>query len=298
VVRKQEVMLFPCRRCGRMIRRQRECPSCDRVPDDGSLPVDPAKRPPVGVAPHSLELDEPDAPVARGDEDEDDSPYLVAGGMMPRCPKCHKDMARGTVLCLSCGFNLKTRKKAGRNYEPLARSWVTDMSLRTRLIWLAAAQGVHFTLMLMSIAGGFGWWHFVVAWPLLMSMLAFVLGTYDRIDLTRDARGRVKVITRWHFFFVPIKPQETDVRGFEGITTGQWHDAGFLEWFLFFDLLSLGLIPGIIWWYHAIYTPHYHVALARDHGHSEVYVYRGRSADQMNDVAATLCSATGLRNVS
>jgi hypothetical protein len=172
------------------------------------------------------------------------------------------------------------------------------MPRRVRLTWMAGLQGIHLLLLTMSFLGGGDWWGFVMAWPILTSMLCFVLGTYDRVDLLRDARGRVKVIVRWHCFFVPVKPQETEVHGFEGVTTGQWHDAGLLEWFIFFDLLTLGIVPGIIWWYNAIHKPHFHVALARDHGHSAVYVYRGRSQEQMNDIATTLCNATGLRNVS
>jgi hypothetical protein len=207
-------------------------------------------------------------------------------------------MVRGAVLCTSCGFNLKTRKKAGRTYETLARSWETDMSRVTRLTWLAGLQAFHLVLLFMSVVGGGDWWGFVMAWPFLASMLCFVLGTYDRVDLTRDERGRVKVVVHWYFFFVPTRPQETEVRGFEGITTGQWHDAGILEWIIFIDLLMLGIIPGIVWWYNAIHKPHFHVALARDHGHSEVYVYRGRSQEQMNDIATTLCNAANLRNVS
>ena len=163
------------------------------------------------------------------------------------------------------------------------------MSLSRRLTWLAAAQGFHFLLGLMSEIGGIGAWPFIVTWPFMTFLLCFVLGTYDKIDLTRDTRGRVRITIRWRFCFFPLAPKETEVYGFEGITTGQWNDAGFWEWFVLFSLLPLAVFPSIIWWYIAIYTPYFHVALAQDHGHAALYVYRGRSQEQMNDIAATLC---------
>jgi hypothetical protein len=208
-------------------------------------------------------------------------------------------MPLGAVLCTACGFNLKTRKKAGRTYEPVARSWEADMPLQMRLVWLAVGQGIHVFLALLATTND--WTDvkpFLVTWPLLTGMLCFVLGTYDRIDLTRDTRGRVKVTIAWRFCFYPVKPREIEVRGFEGVTTGQGYDAGFLEWVVFFSLLVAGVIPGLLWWYFAIYKPYYHVALARDHGHAEEYLYRGHSPEMMRDIATAVCNAAGLPDVS
>jgi hypothetical protein len=298
VTRKPRELLFPCRRCGRMIRRQRECPHCDNVPEDTEpVPEAPAA---VGVAPHSLELGEPDSPPGAIDPDEEDaSPYLLSAKEIPSCPKCLKDMVPGAVLCTSCGFNLRTRKKAKKTYEPIARSWVTDLTLPQRLLGLAAFQVLHiFLAMLGAFVLDTGAAPFFVTWPLMAALACFVLGTYDKIDLVRDTRGRTTITIRWHFFFVPTLPQETQVRGFEGIVTGQWLDAGFLEWFVCFSLLPVGVIPAFIYWYLAIHKPFFHVALAQDHGHAAVYVFRGHSSDMMNDIAQTICNATGLKNVS
>jgi hypothetical protein len=297
VTRKPHEMLFPCRRCGRMIRRQRECPHCDGAPEDlGAVPQTPV---PVGLAPHSLELGGADAPSGAMDPDEDDSPYVLADKEIPSCPKCHKDMAPGAVLCTACGFNQRTRKKAKQTFEPLARTWTTDLTFPQRLLGLAGFQAIHILLAsLMAIVFDKGIAPFFVTWPLMAALACFVLGTYDTIDLVRDTRGRTTITIRWHFFFVPTLPQETQVRGFEGIVTGQWLDAGFLEWFVCLSLLPVGVIPSIIYWYLAIYKPFYHVALAQDHGHAAVYVYRGHSDAQMNDIAQAICNAAGLRNVS
>jgi hypothetical protein len=287
-VSKRKEMLFPCRRCGRPVRAQRECPSCDA----GELPVDaPGSR--------ALELDEPPLPQGHPDLDEDPSPYLFAEKDLPTCPRCKKEMPRGAVLCAACGFNRRTRRKHARTYEPIARSWDTDLTLKQRLMWVAAGQGFHWFCAAMGVAlGTFASpWPFVLTWPWMTAVLCFVLGTYDRIELVRDSKGRVKVTKQWRFFFVPARPVTTEVRGFEGVTTGQWHDAGFLEYFVFLSLLTMALVPGFIWWYVAIYKVYFHVALAQDHGHSEVYVYRGRSQEQMNEIADALCNASGLQRL-
>ena len=107
--RKQPEMLVPCRRCGRKIRKQRECPSCDREPE-GTLPVEPESPKPFGLTAHALELDEPEAAPPREEED-DESPYVLADKLLPTCPKCHKEMALDAVMCTACGFNKRSAQE-------------------------------------------------------------------------------------------------------------------------------------------------------------------------------------------
>jgi hypothetical protein len=284
---KRQEMLVPCRRCGKKIRRQRECPNCDG-------PVEEREEP-AGVG--SLELDDPPRPI---DADEvDDSPYAFSDKELPTCPQCRKDMPRGAVLCAACGFDTRTRRKVEREYVPVERTWDADMSLQTRVTIAAAAEGLYLvTAAVAALIAGLEPWGLVCTWVMFTAMLCFVLGTYDRITLTRTRKGRTKVTKQWRAFFVPLAPVTTDVHGFEGVTTGTWHDAGFLEWLVCINLLPLGLIPAVIYWYNAIYKPHFHVALALDHGHSEVYVYRGRSEEQMNDIADALANASGLNRLA
>jgi ribosomal protein L32 len=282
--------LVKCRRCGRRVRAQRECPSCD-------APESPV----AAVTPHALELDEPPGPREWSDLDEDASPYLLADKDLPICPKCKKEMPAGAVLCPACGFNRRTRKKHTRAYQPIARAWETDLTLQQRLMWLAAGNGFHFffcaALSVVATGAFASVWPFVITWPLLMLVLCFLLGTYDRIEIVRDAKGRTRLTKRWRCFFIPVRPVTTDIRGFTGVTTGQWHDAGCLEYFVFISLLTLGLVPGFIWYYVAIHKVYFHVALAVEHGMPEVYVYRGRSDRQMNEIADVLCNASGLKRL-
>jgi hypothetical protein len=286
-----------CRRCGQLIRRQRECPRCDAEPG-GVLPVEPDEKPKdvLGLAPHSMELDGPGPLSLASEQEEDESPYQISG-QMPTCPKCKKDMEKGAVICLSCGFDLRKRKKVARSYEPIARSWETEMPLKTRLMWMAAFQAFHAFLTIGALLGGFGW-AFFIAWFPFTGLLCFILGTYDKTELTRDARGRATMIKSWRFCFVPLMPEKTEIRGFQGVVSGQYNNAGIWEWLVFGSLFCMGLIPAIIWWFNVIHRSQYYVALARDHGHAEVYVYRGRNDEQAVEIGKVLREASGLRDIS
>jgi hypothetical protein len=202
-------------------------------------------------------------------------------------------MEFGAVLCASCGFNLKTRKKAKRRYAPIAREWETDMTLMNRLTWLGGFWAVHLLVTIASWTQG-NLVSAIVAWFPLTFIVAFVLGTYDRVQIFRDERGRVTLVRQWRFFFIPATPVTREVRGYEGVLIGSWNDSGIMEWFICISLLFLGCLPAVIWWYVAIYQSHHHVAMAEDHGRPALTVYRGRSESQMHEIAGVLCEATGL----
>src|SRR5262249_24870585 len=148
----------------------------------------------------ALELDEPEGPE---EDDEDASPYATADQDLPRCRKCHKEMPVGAVMCTSCGFNQKKKRKATRTYQEIHKTWDTDMTVGQRLMWIGYFNAIHWTLAVVSAAVDIGAMPFFVTWPLLMANLIFVVGTYDRVELERDRRGRVRVTTRWRFCFIP-----------------------------------------------------------------------------------------------
>jgi hypothetical protein len=274
-------MRFPCRRCGQLVRRQGECPSCDA----DKMPVT-AKEEPVWW---------PAVDAPSDTDEEDPSPYAVEGADDVRCPECGFMLPPGSVLCVRCGYHLKKRKKIVKTYQSIARVWETNYSLSSRLILFAVIEGLALVVGLIGVLqGGAGFGVFFGSFLGLSAMVSFLLGTFDRIHLTRDARGWVCLVKTWRVCFVPIEPKAIDVRDYGGIVSGQHSAVSVWEYWIFFFLLFFAFVPGLIWWYLAIYKITYRVSLSRDHNFPEQIVYSGWSEKQMKEIAYALRDAAGL----
>ncbi len=268
-------MTFPCRRCGRKVPRQGECPVCDAPPPAPGEEVVP-----------QLALDAP------ADEDEDGTPYTLDGESDIKCPQCTNMLPPGGVVCTRCGWHLRRRKKLVKTYQPLARSWETNYSLRTRRTIWGVLQFLAFAG---SLSLGASWPAFVGSMVLFALMTSFLLGTFDRLDLVRNDRGKVTLTKTRRICFFTAYELPIDVRGHEGVVTGRSSEVSGWEWLVFFFLLLSGIIPGLVWWYYVIHKITFRAALARDHGYPSAIVYQGWDEAQMRDVAVTLSGAAGLR---
>jgi hypothetical protein len=276
--------LVPCRRCGRMIRRQRECPDCDAAEVLLSKPADGGPVVPL--------MEIPDA--AETEDEENSDPYTLAGGAVKLCPKCEKELAPGAVVCVACGYHLHQRKRLVKTYEPIQRSWETDYTLKQRLTVFGILLAV--TVIGGASAASAGAGTDVFAGSVFLFILAgsFLLGTYSRLDVERNSRGKAKLTKAWRVCFLPLPPNTLDWRAHEEIVTGQAREVQFWEWLVLFSLLVGGIIPGIIWWYFTIHKVRFHAALAQDHGYPSVYLFEGWSEAQMKEIAHTVADATGL----
>ncbi len=273
---------YPCRRCGRMVRRQGECTDCD-----GFVA-------PVGTKEEPVWWPSVDKPKETDDE-EDSLPYTVEGAEDVKCPQCCFMLPPGSVLCVRCGFHLKKRKKVARTYQPMERVWETTASYSARLTAFCSCEAGALVLGLTGVFwAGADIGVFVGAFLLLTAMLAFLFGTFDRIHLTRDSRGRVKLTKTWRVAFFALQPGSIDVRSYSGIVTGQHREVTFWEYLVFFFLLFFALVPGIIWWYLAMYKVTFHVSLSSAHGFPEYILFSGWSEKQMKEIAYALRDASGL----
>jgi hypothetical protein len=276
---RQEVMKFPCRRCRRLIERQGECPYC--AADDA----------PPSTPRLSLDDDE--------DDEDDGKPYTLDGGNDVSCPKCTNQLPPDSVFCTRCGYDFRRRKKVVKTFQPMSRSWETNYPLERRMSIFLLLQVVGFALGLTYnlLRGGDDWFGFVGSTLLFALLTAFLIGTFDKLELRRDEKGRVTLTKLRRYCFWLSPPRRIEVRGYEGVLTGRSSETSPWEWMIFFILL-VGIIPALIWWYYAIHKLTFHVALARDHGHIEEYVYKGNREDQMQEISRTLCDASGLRLLS
>lgn len=295
--KKGRRLIVTCRFCGEQVRiavgsngEPGPCPNCGsavRLP-----PPVPKAAPPRPVQPPVVR--ETDADVVFTPAD-DGNPYPLIGGRDVVCPQCRRRLPAETVVCTLCGLNLRTGETPPpKTYEPVDMTWEVGMPLpKRRLIFLLAqAAVVPFAVLGLFLHGS--WFVVFFPWILFLGLTAFLLGTYDRIELTRNTRGQCKLIKVWRVCFFERPPVNLRVTEYEGIATGVDSESGCWEWFIFFTLLGFAVVPAVIWFYMSIHRDTFFVALARDHGFPELMVYRGGSEEQMREIASTLHEVTGL----
>jgi hypothetical protein len=207
------------------------------------------------------------------------------------CPGCGRALPPEAVLCPSCGYDQKTGGRAQRTYEPLQRTWVAGwpFARRFQLFLLTQAIGVSLAYLGALLAGSIV--AFLAPWLIYTAVTAFLLGTYDRVDLTRNERGKVILRHTWRVFFVARPTERIRLAGYEGVATGRRPSGDFWDWLICIILFFAGIVPGVLWWYFIILHDTFYVALTKDHGHADRTLYR-----DWNDSAAKEL-ATTLRNV-
>jgi hypothetical protein len=247
----------------------------------------PAPRPPGAPAPRSKHSD-------LTAEEAEDAPYEMVGGLERRCPHCNQVLAEESVVCVACGFDLQTGKKSRKIYAPVDRSWEAGLSLRRRVTLFLVFQGV----VLLSVLAG-AWLTgslatFLVPWLLFTGLQSFVLGTYDRVDLSRNKRGKVFLSKTWRVCFHALPPEPIKVSDYEGVVTGLFYETTFWDWIIFLNLFLSGVLPGLWWYFSVMSRDTYFVALARDHGYPETVLYRGWNQSHMEEIAGAVREVAGL----
>ncbi len=268
------------------------CPACGSFTD----------RPPDAPEP------EPGAEtLLKGTTDDDGNPYTVIGGKpIPRCPECDARLPTDDAPnCNHCGWDRNAGRKLPKNYPPLARTWEAGWSLQTRLIVFVICQALNVgsAVLIYSVeeravttTSGF---------LLSVACQAFVLGTFDRLDLTRTPKGKVTLTHQWRLAFWPLAAKTLRWRDHEEIRVFIT-EAGAMEWLIFLQLFGSGvllllfmyqatlvIIAGFWWWY-VIRPGHVKVALCKNLGDPVSPLYLGTSVERAEEIAREVSDATGL----
>src|SRR5262249_20316612 len=209
-------------------------PDADREPTPTPTPV-PARAPAAGAA---LEEDE-----------EGSEPYEMGPGQEERrCPNCARILRdEDKVVCPGCDFDLVRKRKAVRVYPAVERSWVSGLSVALRWQLFFGLEALMFGW---AIAGSMildDWTTLVPLAFFCTPMVLFVLGTYFRVDLSRNTKGRVRLTKTWHVFFAPRAARRLFLSDYEGVACGAVNEGKFWEWVMILAFLPAGLVPAGVW---------------------------------------------------
>jgi hypothetical protein len=202
----------------------------------------------------------------------------------PTCPRCHKIMAAGVTVCSSCGHDSKGRPAT---FEPYEKFWEPGWPFAKRVRVFVIGEGIGLTMLVIAaFLGELG--PALVSLLIFTGMLTFMLGTFNCVGLTRNRRGRVGITKSWRVCFCPLEPVKLQLGEFDGVVSGADREADLWDWVIFLVLLPFGLVLGFIWWYVAIHSVRYFVALSKHQGAPEDYLYRGLSQEFMEEMTSTI----------
>lgn len=212
-------------------------------------------------------------------------------------------LAHDVVLCPSCGYDSKTGRQHKKTYEAINRRWQSGWPLGTRRKLFVAGQFLAVPLSLVGAFSGGGAFGFFGPWTLFTLMTAYLLGTFNSVELTRGKKGRVTLKQTWWAFFLEQPTRTILLSEYDGVTSGRIYRTDFWDWLvtivwagsgvlwglaITMPLLLLGLTMAGLWWYYFVNQETYYVALTKDHGHPALNLYRGWSEETMLDMAATV----------
>src|SRR5579885_261050 len=119
-------ILIICPECGKQVKapenvlgKKVRCKFCQAAfvasAQGGKAPPAKSAKPPAGKGskPAADKKTKKPSRFALDDEDDDPNPYILQDmSLAPRCPDCANEVDEGQVICLHCGYNLRTREKA------------------------------------------------------------------------------------------------------------------------------------------------------------------------------------------
>jgi hypothetical protein len=271
------------------------CPACNR-PLSPPVPIicpgcgSDTDRPPMVAPPEAGAV-----ALIQGTTADDGNPYTVMGGKpVPRCPECDARLsADDAPACDRCGWDRAARRKVPKTFVPIHRTWEAGWPLRTRVIAFVVCQGLNVGTVVLAIAVESRALTTVGGFMVAVICQALLLGTFDRLDLTRTAKGKVTLTQQWRVAFSPLPPKTLRWREHEEIRVLH-AEPGALEWVMFLGLLCTTLIGGLVWYWYVIRPGHVKAALCKSLGDPVTPLYLGTSMERAEELAREVAEVTGL----
>lgn len=246
-------------------------------------------------------------PLLDGTQEDDDGPYRVHGTGLKECPECRGELPLDATFCVHCGQSLiddsarPVRKK--RSYSVIDETYVQGWSIQTRFALFAAAQLLNVLFTVLSVAAndwkvdsssvGTG----VFVGLMQTALQAFILGSFDTINVHRDERGKAILTRNRRIAFIPLQQAKIKWRKSVGVGRVATHGGGILAWITCLYLfLCLFCVPGILFWWFELKPDRYDVVLCDLYGGVEEFVFRARDQDEAETVMRVVSEATTLKN--
>jgi hypothetical protein len=232
--------------------------------------------------------------LLHGTTEDDGNPYTVVGGKpIPRCPACDARLPADDVPhCDACGWDRAAGRKLPKTYAPLHHTWEAGWPLSARVAAFVACQVINvgtvaFALAMegraLTTAGGF-----VVA----VVVQAFLIGTFDRLELTRTAKGKITLTQQWRIAFWPLPTKTLRWRGHEELRV-MHAEPGLMEWWMLIGLAPT-VIPAVAWWWFVIRPGHVTASLCQNLGDPVTPLYLGTNVERAEEIVRTVGEVTGL----
>ena len=232
--------------------------------------------------------------MIHGTEDDDGNPYHVTGDIATRrCPECKKKVDVRRAVCGHCGYNFETKEKAERTFEFIDREWESGWPFQKRIGLFVIFQLVNLIIfMSLAIMG-----HFTLSFVMVLftvGLQAFLIGTYERLNLKRTEKGKITIVHTWRYAFIARPSVTIRWKEHEGITLTRENEFELMGWVFLIVLLGYGCLPGVLFWFFYLRPDKFTIALTKDHGSPATPIFRTTNDERAKEVQEFVSDITTL----
>ena len=254
----------------------------------------PAAPPKADSETNLLEVPEREV-LVQGTEEDDLNPYTVHGDAPTRiCPECDKRSDAKSKVCVHCGFNFETKAKAKRVYEPVRREWENGWPVQKRLKLFMCLQIINFFMLVASLFNGYAFCTALAAVVITVALEAFLTGTFEKLILNRDSKGKIKITRIWHYGFFVRPPINVRWKEHETVSVVQSNEFSPVDWAFAIILLGYFIVPGVLFWWFVIRPDKFTVYLCKDHGYPETPIFRTTNESLAREIQSDVSDVTTL----
>jgi hypothetical protein len=234
--------------------------------------------------------------LLEGTSADDGKPYPVTGDIATkRCPECDHKIDLRSEVCKHCGLNFETGEKARRVFQPIDRQWDAGWSFQQRRLAFIVLQVLNCVMFAASLTMGhevgLTWFVFIL---ISIGLQAFLLGTYESLNLKRNEKGKVTLLHTWRCAFIARPPVSVKWKEHESVAVICENEFSLIDWFFAIMLLGYGVVPGVLFWWFVIRADKFTVWLCKEHGSRETPIFRTSNPERAHEVQTTVSDVTNL----